>query len=75
MESPFAALRLRTDAAKRYKKVENATVMIWKTLMLAERRFRKLDAPGKLIEVYLGSNEEQGQEATTIKPEGELAVV
>jgi len=25
VESPFAALRLRTDAAKRYKKVENAT--------------------------------------------------
>lgn len=74
VESPFAALRLRTDAAKRYKKVENATVMIWKTLMLAERRFRKLDAPGKLIEVYLGSNVEQGMEAATIKPEGELAV-
>ena len=28
-ESPFAALRLRTDAAKRYKKVENATAVIW----------------------------------------------
>ena len=24
VESPFAALRLRTDAAKRFKKVENA---------------------------------------------------
>ena len=48
--------------------------MIWKTLMLAERRFRRLNAPMKLIEVYLGSNEQQGQEATTIKQEGELAV-
>jgi putative transposase len=54
VESPFAALRLRTDAAKRYKKVENATVVIWKMLMLAERRFRRLNGPEKLTQVYLG---------------------
>jgi len=54
VESPFAALRLRTDAAKRYKKVENATVVICKMLMLAEQRFRKLNAPEKLMGVYLG---------------------
>jgi transposase-like protein len=53
VESPFAALRLRTDAAKRYKKVENATAVVWKMLMLAERRFRRLDAPEKLMQVYL----------------------
>jgi transposase-like protein len=33
IESPFAALRLRTDAAKWFKKVENATAVIWKMLM------------------------------------------
>jgi len=54
IESPFAALRLRTDAAKRFRKVENATAVIWKMLMLAERRFRRLDAPEKLLPVYLG---------------------
>ncbi len=54
VESPFAALRLRTDAAKRYKKVENATAVIWKMLLLAEQRFRKLNAPGKLNQVFLG---------------------
>jgi len=54
VESPFAALRLRTDAAKSYKKVENATAVIWKMLMLAEQRFRKLNAPEKLMKVYLG---------------------
>ena len=27
-ESPFAALRLRTDAAKRFKKVANATAVV-----------------------------------------------
>ena len=54
VESPFAALRLRTDAAKCYKKVENATAVIWKMLMLAEQRFRKLNAPEKLMKVYPG---------------------
>jgi transposase-like protein len=53
VESPFAALRLRTDAAKRYKKVENATAVIWKMLLLAEQRFRRLDAPEKMKLVYL----------------------
>src|SRR4030066_976277 len=54
VESPFAALRLRTGAAKRFKKVSNATAVIWKMLMLAEKRFRKLDAPEKLAQVYSG---------------------
>ena len=30
VESPFASVRLRTDAAKRYKKVANATALIWR---------------------------------------------
>jgi transposase-like protein len=42
IETPFAGVRLRTDAAKRFKKVENATAVIWKTLMLAEQAFRVL---------------------------------
>ena len=52
VESPFAALRLRTDAAKRFKKVEWATAVIWKMLMVAEKRFRRLNAPELLAEVY-----------------------
>ena len=74
VESPFAALRLRTDAAKRYKKVENATAVIWKMLMLAERRFRRLDAPEKLMQVYLGFGVEEAREGTEIKREEVLAV-
>ena len=54
VESPFAALRLRTVAAKRFKKVENATAVIWKLLLLAERRFRRLNAPELLAEVWQG---------------------
>jgi len=74
VESPFAALRLRTDAAKRYKKVENATVVIWKMLMLAERRFRRLDAPEKLMHVYLGFGVGEARQGTEIKQEEVLAV-
>ena len=74
VESPFAALRLRTDAAKRYKKIENATAVIWKMLLLAEQRFRRLDAPEKLIQVYLGLSVPQGNEGAEIKREEVLAV-
>lgn len=55
VESPFAALRLRTDAAKRFKKVTNATAVIWKLLLVAEKNFRRLNAPELLKEVYLGA--------------------
>ena len=62
VESPFAALRLRTDAAKRYKKVENATAVIWKMLLVAEQRFRKLDAPERMKQVSLGVQFRDGLE-------------
>jgi len=54
IESPFAALRLRTAAAKRFKKVTNATAVIWKLLLVAEKSFRRLSAPELLREVHLG---------------------
>lgn len=52
VESPFAAVRLRTCASKRYKKVANATAMIWKVLMLNEKRFRRLKGFALLPDVY-----------------------
>jgi putative transposase len=55
IESPFAAVRLRTSAAKRFKKVENATAIIWKTLLIAEKTFRRLNAPELLVEVATGA--------------------
>ena len=61
VESPFAAVRLRTGAAKRYKKAQSATALIWRVLMLAERRFRRLDVPELLAEVYAGSKFDDGQ--------------
>lgn len=74
VESPFAALRLRTNAAKRFRKVENATAVIWKMLMLAEQRFRRLDAPEKLIQVYFGFDFRKELEEKEIKREEVLAV-
>ena len=58
VESPFAAVRLRTSAAKR---VEGATALIWKLLMVAEKRFRKLNAPHLLPGVLRGDRYEDGQ--------------
>jgi len=54
IESPFSAVRLRTNAAKRYKRVPGATALIWKLLMVAQKRFRRLNAPELLAEVYEG---------------------
>jgi putative transposase len=45
VESPFFLVRLRTDASRRYKRVEGATAVIWKLLQVAEQSWRKLNAP------------------------------
>ncbi len=45
VESPFASVRLRTTAAKRFKRVDNATALIWRLLLVAEKRSGKLNAP------------------------------
>ncbi len=54
VESPFASVRLRTTAAKRFKRVQSATALIWKLLTVAEKRFRRLDAPHLLRDVFEG---------------------
>ena len=61
VESPFAAVRLRTSAAKRFKRVESATALIWKLLLVAEKRFRRLDAPHLLNDVFEGIKFEDGK--------------
>lgn len=54
VESPFAAVRLRTDASRRYKRVEGAKAIIWKMLRVAEKSWRKLNAPELLPLVASG---------------------
>jgi transposase-like protein len=64
IESPFAAVRLRTDAAKRFKKTANATAKFWRLLLVAEKRFRKIDAPRLASEIHRGGVFEDGVQVT-----------
>ena len=65
VESPFAVVRLRTNAAKRYKKSSRAAAVIWKSLLIAEKTFRRLNAPELLKEVMEGAEFKDG---TRIQP-------
>jgi putative transposase len=69
VESPFSAVRLRTDAGKRNKKVANAEALIWKILMIAEKRFRRLNAPELLEDVYAGKKFVDGVAVEQGQPE------
>lgn len=62
VESPFSRVRLRTAASRRFKSQINATCLIWKTLMIAEMSFRKLDAPQLVANVARGTKYENGVE-------------
>ena len=64
-ESPFATVRLRTTAAKRFKKVENATAVIWKILQVAESTFRRLKGAELLPAVYAGAQYVDGVQPST----------
>jgi putative transposase len=55
VESPVAAARRRTGAAKRFKQVESATPIIWKWLQVAEQTFQRLNATELRPAVYAGA--------------------
>jgi hypothetical protein len=48
-------VRLRTTAAKHFKKVKHATALIWKLLQVAESTFRRLKGAELLPAVYAGA--------------------
>lgn len=73
IESPFAAVRLRTSAAKRFKKVENATTLIWRILLVVEKHFRKLNAPDLCTAVYDGVVFHDGTRTVTPTRENQRA--
>lgn len=69
VESPFNAVRLRTDASRRFKKTENAEAMIWKLLLVAQKSWRALNAPRLMKEVYDGKRFKDGIAVrTTMEP-------
>jgi putative transposase len=55
---------LCTTAAKRFKKVENATALIWKILQVAESTFRRLKGAELLPAVYAGAQYVDGVQRT-----------
>src|SRR5262249_9426480 len=67
IESPFAAGRLRADAAERVQQGAKATALIWRILMVAEQRFRRLDASEQLAAVYDGRTFRDGKLVKTLK--------
>jgi putative transposase len=69
VESPFAAARWRTGAAKRFKKVDSATAIIWKLLRVAARTFRRLNAPELLPAVYAGATYVDGLKQRVSNPQ------
>lgn len=62
VEYPFSRVRLRTAASRRFKSQVNATCLIWKTMMIAELSFRKLNAPHLLEKVAERTKYENGEE-------------
>ena len=62
VESPFSRVRLRTAASRRFKSQVNATCLIWKTTMVAEMSFRKLNAPHLVDKVANGKKYDNGKE-------------
>jgi len=65
VESPFAAAQLCTDAAKRFKTVTNATAVIGKMLLVAERAFRRVKDPELMPNVSRGITFVDGVEEKT----------
>ncbi len=60
VESPVNSVRLRTEASRRFKKVDNAEAMVWKLLTVAQKSWRKLNAPELLKAVYEGGRFKDG---------------
>jgi len=63
VESPFSRVRLRTAASRRFKSRTNATCLIWKTMMISQKTFRKLNAPHLVEKVAEGNLQKNGKDA------------
>ena len=67
VESPFSRVRLRTAASRRFKSQVNATCLIWKTMLVAEMSFRKLNAPQLVEKVVEGRKYKDGVEVQKVR--------
>lgn len=57
IESPFACVRLRTDAAKRFRSARSGTHLVFKIMEAQEKRWRIISHPEKLKEVKMPQTE------------------
>lgn len=57
IESPFATVRLRTDAAKRFRSARSGTHLVFKIMESCEKRWRIISHPEKLKEVKMPKSE------------------
>ena len=57
IESPFATVRLRTDAAKRFRSARSGTHLVFKIMESCEKRWRTISHPEKLKEIKLPQTE------------------
>jgi transposase-like protein len=53
IESPFAAVRLRTDAAKRFRTVKSGVHLIWQLLLKQEKKWLRFCGAEKCAKVLL----------------------
>ncbi len=58
IESPFATVRLRTDAAKRFRSARSGTHLVFKIMESCAKRWRIISHPEKLKEVKLPNLED-----------------
>jgi hypothetical protein len=65
IEPPIAALRLRTGAARRFKKIEHATAVIFKLLPIAAKTFRELNAPELMQGLFHSAKYMDGKRSKT----------
>jgi transposase-like protein len=57
IESPFACVRLRTDAAKRFRSARSGTHLVFKIMEAQEKRWQTISHPEKLKEVKMPKKE------------------
>jgi transposase-like protein len=72
IESVFATVRLRTNAARRIKSPQSALYLIFKLFQRAERNWRRLNAPHLVSKVIQGVNFKDGIEIKKERKQPEM---
>jgi len=71
IESIFASVKLRTNAAKRIRSPRSALFLIFKIIQNAQKRWRRINAPELVEKVIRGAIFENGEEVNIKNKNGE----